>query len=50
MAIDQRDVSGVKSAYDEGVLVPGAGDNNAPPDADARKLSAGREDLRQQRK
>ena len=50
MALDQRDLGGPRSAYDEGKLVPGAGDNNAPPDADARDIHVGLEKLRQQRK
>jgi formate hydrogenlyase subunit 6/NADH:ubiquinone oxidoreductase subunit I len=50
MAIDERDFKGPRSAYDEGKLVPGAGDNAPPPDADPDLLRVGHDKLREQRK
>src|SRR5918999_7329 len=50
MALDERREHGLRSAYDEGKLVPGAGDANAPPDVDARTYDVGREKLRKQRR
>ena len=50
MALDERRAGGIRSAYDEGKLVPGAGDANAPPDVDARTYDVGLAKLRRQRR
>ncbi len=53
MALDERDVTGTRSAYEGTKVVPGAGDANAPPtsrDADARNVKVDRAKLRKQRK
>jgi NADH-quinone oxidoreductase subunit I len=50
MALDERREHGLRSAYDQGKLVPGAGDANPPPDVDASSYHVGLEKLRKQRR
>jgi NADH-quinone oxidoreductase subunit I len=50
MAVDERREHGLRSAYDKGKIVPGAGDANPPPDVDARTYDVGLAKLRRQRR